>query len=52
MHERFDYVRKIWNNPTATDEECLEWIIAHCEALGRRLDYYLKPEAAPEVTDE
>lgn len=52
MQDKIDYIKKMWNNPNAGNEEALEWIIAHVEALGKRLDYYLKPEPAPEVTDE
>lgn len=52
MQEKLDLIKKMWNNPSASNDEALDWIIAHCEALGKRLDYYLRPAVCAEVTDE
>ena len=52
MQEQFDKIRRMWNNPVGTDEEALEWIIAHALALSARYRYCQAAQPAPEVTDE
>ena len=52
MREQYDEIRRMWNNPHGTDDEALDWVIAHAKALGERLRLYIQVTPAPEVTDE
>lgn len=44
MQQKFEYIKRMWNNQAASDEEALDWIIAHAEALSKRLKPYLLKE--------